>query len=104
MGLIIAMHAYHMIRFALSPDDLFHHLLFVPLIGGIRFVYPFGAGGNLLPFFISGVPGGVDYVLLTLVKEGYMPAIREKRLNCWINCWVSTRTPSSAPLALLTTF
>lgn len=39
VGLIIAMHAYHMIRFALSADDLFHHIAFVPIIGGIRFVY-----------------------------------------------------------------
>ena len=29
-SMIIAMHAYHMLRFQLSSDDLFHHLLFVP--------------------------------------------------------------------------
>ena len=55
--LIVAMHIYHMISFRLSAVDLFHHLLFVPLIGGIRFVYPWGTAGNLLSFFISGLPG-----------------------------------------------
>jgi hypothetical protein len=34
--IIIAMHVYHMVSFKLSSDDLFHHLLFVPLIGGIK--------------------------------------------------------------------
>ena len=72
----------------------------MPVIGGIRFAYPFGAGGNILPFFISGVPGGVDYVLLTLVKEGYMRPIREKRMNCWINCWV--RAPGIICFIVLT--
>lgn len=37
--MIVAMHVYHILRFKLSSDDLFHHLFFVPIIAGIHFVY-----------------------------------------------------------------
>ena len=80
--LIVAMHVYHMMRFKLTNDDLFHHLLFVPLIGGIHFCYPLGVSNNILAFFISGLPGALDYLLLALVKEGHITSFIEKRLNC----------------------
>ena len=99
--LIIAIHAYHMICFSLSSDDLFHHLVFVPAIAGTRFFYPWGAGGNILPFFISGLPGGIDYVLLALVKEGRLSSLREKRINCSINTWL--RLPGIVGYLALTT-
>ena len=86
--LIISMHIYHMLRFRLGPDDLFHHLLFVPIIGGIHFAYPLGASNNILSFFISGFPGGLDYFLLALVKAGRISSFTEKRINCSINTWV----------------
>lgn len=94
-SLIIAMHLYHMIAFRLGSDDLFHHLTFVPIseergasnhdphpfpprltvpfasgwtVGGINFVYPWGVCSNILCFFISGLPGGLDYLMLSAVK------------------------------------
>ena len=86
--LIIGMHVYHMLAFKLNSGDLFHHLLFVPVIGGIHFVYPWGSSGNILCFFISGLPGGIDYLMLTAVKCGRMAPIVEKRINCSINTWL----------------
>ena len=86
--LIVAMHIYHMLAYKLSGDDLFHHLLFVPLIGGVNFAYAWGVTGNILSFFISGLPGGVDYLMLSLVKMGKMNSYTEKRINCSINTWI----------------
>ena len=60
----------------------------MPVIGGIHFVYPWGASGNILCFFISGLPGGIDYLMLTAVKCGKMAPIVEKRINCSINTWL----------------
>ena len=34
--LIISMHIYHMLSFKLDANDMFHHLLFVPIIGGAQ--------------------------------------------------------------------
>jgi hypothetical protein len=87
-SLIIAMHVYHTIAFKLSSADLFHHLLFVPLIGGVHFCYPWGVSGNILCFFISGFPGGLDYLMLAAVKSGVMSSFSEKHINTSINTWV----------------
>ena len=38
-------------------------------------------------FFMCGVPGGVDYLMLFLVKHGWMKPLDEKRLNSAINVW-----------------
>ena len=33
--------------FDLNSNDIFHHALFVPVIGGIHFTYPWGCAGNV---------------------------------------------------------
>ena len=73
--MVNAIHTYHMVVFykKLNGGDYFHHLVFVPVIGifgGLFFNW--GPARNVLAFFISGFPGGVDYVMLVLVKRGRM--------------------------------
>jgi hypothetical protein len=86
--MIVAIHMYHMLAFSLNQDDIFHHLVFVPIIGGIHFVCSWGTAGNILTFFISGFPGGLSYFLLAAVKAGTLPSLTEKRWNCSINTWI----------------
>ena len=86
--IVVALHFYHMLAFRLSADDVFHHLLFVPIIAGMKFFYALGALCNVLCFFISGFPGAIDYMLLAAVKAGRVSPITEKRLNCSINTWL----------------
>jgi hypothetical protein len=38
-------------------------------------------------FFMCGLPGGIDYLMLFLVKHGWMKPMDEKRLNSAINVW-----------------
>ena len=88
---INAVHVYHMIGgFNLGSADYFHHLLFIPLIGFPGQFYCYGALGNWQAFFISGLPGGLSYLFLALVKEGKMKKLTEKRytanLNVWMRC------------------
>lgn len=86
--LIIGMHVYHMLAFHLNAEDMWHHIVFVPIVGAIHFLYPFGASGNILCFFISGFPGGLDYLMLAAVKSGRLASFTEKRINCSINTWI----------------
>ena len=79
---------YHVLFFRLTQDDVFHHLLFVPVVCLAHFAWPCGTSANILCFFISGFPGGVDYFMLGLVKNGQMRALKEKRLNASINTWI----------------
>ena len=82
------------------------------MIGGTNFGYPHGTGCNVLCFFISGLPGGLDYLLLAGathqpqqweprrqitpsaalagVKAGRVAPFTEKRLNCSINTCAPT--------------
>jgi hypothetical protein len=39
---------------------------------------------NAVNFFICGLPGGLDYFLLSLVKLGLIDKIVEKRANLWL--------------------
>eukprot|EP00937_MAST-01D_sp_MAST-1D-sp2_P007311 g7311.t1 len=87
-AIIVALHTYHALAFRLSSEDIFHHLLFVPVIAGFGFLQQWGSAENVLAFFISGLPGGIDYLLLGLVKMGVVHPILEKRWNCSINTWL----------------
>ena len=38
--------------------------------------------------FISGLPGGISYFMLGLIKLGKMDAMLEKRITANLNCWL----------------
>ena len=38
--------------------------------------------------FVCGVPGAIDYALLSLVKQGRLDRMLEKRWNTLINTWL----------------
>lgn len=88
LTIINSAHVYHMLGgFSLSPGDYFHHLLFIPTLGFAGQAYSWGALGNWLAFFISGLPGGIDYLALGLNKLGIVSGMTEKRLNANLNTW-----------------
>lgn len=78
---------YHVLMFTLKPDEIFHHFLFIPLVGIPGQIYFWGALLNYTSFFISGFPGGVSYVNLVLVKMGLMRKITQKKIDKWMNVW-----------------
>lgn len=88
ISFIVAVHTYHCLAFPLSKQDIFHHLMFVPTIGvyGAFFV-DWGPVRNCVAFFISGLPGGIDYLVLTMVKRGHASKLFQKRLASKINLW-----------------
>ena len=87
--IIAALHLYHLIAFRnLSTDEWVHHLLFGGVISGVGMTYYSGPLQNLVAMFICGLPGGVDYLLLVLVKYGYVPKLKEKSYNARINVWL----------------
>jgi hypothetical protein len=45
---------------------------------------------NALLFFITGVPGGITYIMLVLVKMGKMQYLTEKAISAGINTWMRT--------------
>lgn len=100
-AMIGAVHAFHALFYRLSPADIFHHLAFV-IFNQVAIFWPafpsvtgwtalqWGSAINMLNFFVCGLPGGCDYFLLGLVKEGRLSYLKHKRhqamLNVWIRC------------------
>lgn len=89
LTIINSVHVYHMIGgFRLGPADYFHHFLFIPTISFPGQYYRWGPLANFQAFFISGLPGGIDYFLLGLVKLGLISPLFEKRVNANVNIWL----------------
>ena len=94
---VAGIHIYHCIGgFRLSSSDIFHHMLFVVILCGLAVPYKQvgGTANNFGCWFLSGLPGGVTYVMLVCVKQGLMKPMTEKRASAWINTWI--RGPSMA--------
>eukprot|EP01135_Chromosphaera_perkinsii_P011317 Nk52_evm1s2373 gene=Nk52_evmTU1s2373 len=84
----IAIHLYHMLFFNdLIWLDWLHHGLMTGIVSPLSLLVPTGPLINWVLFFICGVPGGLDYLMLFLVKHGKMDKLTEKRYNSAINAW-----------------
>ena len=82
-------HLYHMYGgFTLSSADYFHHLLFIPTLSFPGQYYKWGSLSNSQAMFATGLPGGIDYFLLGLVKIGAIQKNTEKRINVLLNTWL----------------
>eukprot|EP00128_Syssomonas_multiformis_P012307 Colp12_sorted_trinity150504_noHs@12316 len=98
--IIAAIHIYHCVVFKdLRREDWVHHILMAGVICGVGMYFEPGPLMNVLSFFLSGLPGGIDYVLLTLVKNNKMDRLEEKKWNSAINAWL--RAPGCAIAAFM---
>lgn len=95
LNLTVALHFYHAVFFKnLQFIDWVHHILMM----GVA-ILSYGCppaviiATNGLLFFLNGLPGGIDYLLLTLVKYKIIHPLREKELNSYLNVWI--RSPGT---------
>jgi len=86
--MIATLFAYHLSAFHVPRDEWVHHLLFGGGIGGAGLYFAPGPLQNALAFFICGLPGGIDYAMLAMVKEGWISSATEKVANARINVWL----------------
>jgi hypothetical protein len=99
LELVFALHFYHVFlyRHKFRVDDWLHHILMIGIalpIGG------YFASGSLLGyslFFTTGLPGGIDYALLFLVRNNLLSRKKEKTINAWLKVWI--RSPGCASAA-----
>ena len=85
MTLIMVLHIYHVIAFPCTTEDYIHHIVSVGVVGGIGCMVNWGRSLNACNFFMCGLPGGVDYVLLFLRKHSLIESLTEKRINSQLN-------------------
>lgn len=87
--IIYAGHLYHVVFFRdIRLIDWVHHILMVFVMIPITMTYQTVHGSNLGAFGLSGLPGGLDFLLLTLVKSDLLHPLYEKMLNVIIQVWI----------------
>lgn len=97
---ILALHIFHILAFQpLEMIDWIHHFVMVivmlPLAWLMRPATLLGHGA----FWASGLPGGIDYAMLVMVKRGWLNRITEKRVMAHVSLWL--RAPGCLYHALL---
>lgn len=96
----VALHLYHILAFKLTYDDWAHHLQFIPMCAfAPALKHKIGCMVALSNFFLSGLPGGLEYIFLVLVMHGKMEKSTEKAYFAWLNVWV--RGPGAVWAAVL---
>ena len=83
-----SIHLYHLMAFECSVGDWVHRILFAGIICPLGLFFDPGPIQNMVGFFICGLPGGLDYGMLALVKMGVMDSFTEKAWNARINVWM----------------
>jgi len=89
--IIAALHIYHLVyhKNKIDLQDLIHHI--PTLIGQCSIPLLTHFNGLLIShnvFYLCGLPGGIDYLLLFLTRNYYIEKITEKRINKYINIWI----------------
>ena len=72
----------------MPAEEWQHHLLFGLGLSGPNLRFCPGPIQNAVGFFMCGLPGGIDYAMLTAVKEGVMTSAAEKLWNAKIQVWM----------------
>ena len=88
IALVFSIHVYHMLFFRrLHWIDWLHHILMAVVGAPCLITSEVGPLMNFNNFFMCGIPGGLDYVMLFAVKHGWLNPLLEKKANAAINVW-----------------
>ena len=85
--IVYTLHMYHSLFFKLTLQDWIHHIVFVFMGLTYSLLYqPFLAAALPLAT-INGIPGMIDYFLISMVRLNLVDRKRQKIVNAEINCW-----------------
>jgi hypothetical protein len=86
----IALHLYHIIWYysKLRFDDWLHHILMIFILIPLAVYVQAGLLINHALFFLTGLPGGIDYLLLFLNRNNLIDKLTEKEINSNLNLWI----------------
>ena len=78
---IVLLHIYHYFVFKNTRMDYFHHFIFVGC-GCVPIFYCYSSNLiRLTTFSGCGLPGAIEYLTLTLVKNNKLNSLKQKRFN-----------------------
>lgn len=91
-------HLYHIIFFNLTKADRLHHFLMVLIAGSIEY-YKKSIISPAALFFITGLPGCIDYFLLFLVKLNKIQKKTEKIIYLYLSAYL--RCPGACVISVI---
>ena len=83
----LMLHVYHSYVYQMTYMDKLHHGISVFLATPLCMLYQ-TKGISMYYFFGTGLPGGIDYFLLSLVKQKKLDSIKEKKINSYLNTFI----------------
>jgi len=83
----LTLHIYHVMFFEMRKEDWIHHVgsCFVSIPMSLN--YP-KKGLSFYCFFCCGLPGAIDYALLSLYKNDFCSKLVEKKINAYLNSYI----------------
>ena len=88
LQMVIALHTYHCFINDLSFIEWWHHICFVAMgVLPVLFFYN-NEVSSLFLFAGCGLPGAIEYTVLSLVKHKKVTSLNQKKLNSWINNYI----------------
>ena len=90
INMVLSIHIYHILYYnnKLRFDDWLHHIVMLGFSLPLSLQYNSGAILSHSLFFLSGLPGGIDYLLLFLSRNNIISKINKKIINYNLNLWV----------------
>jgi hypothetical protein len=90
MNIVFALHFYHMAvyYYKLRYEDWLHHIIMIFFTLPLTLFFDYGAIMGHAIFFTTGLPGGIDYFLLFLVRNRLIHRYIEKEINTRLNLWI----------------
>lgn len=88
--LSILLHIYHLLFYKVTKTDIIHHLVMCGIAGPLIYFQDTILSSTSL-FFMSGLPGMIDYFILFLVKIGKFNSLKQK--TNYINICIWLRSP-----------
>jgi hypothetical protein len=94
--MVIGLHLLHLVNniYHINYDEIIHHIFTHIFWYGI---YHCNSSSIYIAPMItmSGIPGGITYLLLSIQKFGYINKITEKKISMYLNIWIR------APLCII---
>ena len=102
LQLVFALHVYHIAMYyeKFRIDDWLHHGLMIGVALPLGGIMPSGSLLGYSLFFTTGLPGGIDYGLLFLQRNGYVSKTFQKKVNSQLAVWI--RSPGCISMATFT--
>lgn len=88
--LTYSLHLYHIINYyhKLLYEDWLHHILMCGIALPIANLSNCGKMLNHSLFYLTGIPGGINYLLLFLNRNNYIDKIIQKKTNYYLSLWM----------------